>query len=73
MKKKPQKTDPRIRQRFDTELALTNDLLDVVQRLAISHGWRVALRSCYYAIMRVTSERGRKQLAEFLVDPNVGW
>jgi len=71
--KKKQKTDERIRQRFDTELAITNDILDLANRLAIHSGWRVALRTLYYVAMRISSDRGRKVLVEFLSDQNVGW
>lgn len=63
----------RIRTRIDHELALTADLLDIAQRIALGHGWRVAVRACYYVIMRIANERGRRQLAEYLIDPLVGW
>jgi len=62
----------RKRERFDTELALTADLLATAQRLAVYGGWRTAVRSLYYVISRI-SNRGRMQLAEFLADPNVSW
>ena len=58
----------RNRDRFDTELALTNDLLRTAQDLAIKCGWKVAVRALYYVLMR-TSDRGRKQLAEYLSEP----
>ena len=67
------KTTKRVREQFDTELALTNDLLNTAQRLAVGHGWHVATRVLYYVLMRVSSDRGRRQLAEFLSDTNVGW
>lgn len=62
----------RNRERIDTELALTSDLLATANRLACYGGWRVAVRALYYVMMRI-SNRGRHQLADFLSDPNVGW
>lgn len=56
----------RVRAKIDTELALTSDLLDIAQRLAGYRGWRVAVRALYYVLMRVSDDRGRKQLAAFL-------
>lgn len=61
----------RVREQFDPELALTNDIVQAAQRLACSHGWRVALRAVYYAAMRISESRGRKTLAEFLSE--AGW
>lgn len=66
-------TTTRVRERFDDELALTNDLLGTAQRLAVSHGWRVATRAIYYVLIRIVPDRGRRQLAEFLSDSTVGW
>lgn len=66
-------TIPRTRDRIDIELALTSDLLAVAQRIAVAYNWRVAVRCCYYVIMRVAGDRGRRQLAEFLVDDKVSW
>lgn len=63
----------RKRETIDHELALTSDLLATAQRLAVGHGWRVACRSLYYVLMRVSSDRGRRQLAEFLNDTQAGW
>lgn len=64
MKKRP---TTRVREKFDHELAITNDILALAQRLAYQHGgWRVALRALYYVVMRINSERGRKQYGEFL-------
>lgn len=62
------KTIERKRERIDTELALTADLLSTAQRLAVYGGWRTALRSLYYVVMRISSERGRKQLGEYLIN-----
>jgi predicted metal-dependent HD superfamily phosphohydrolase len=70
---KKQTTKERNREAFDTELALTNDMLAIAQRLAVYGGWRTAVRACYYVVMRISSDRGRKALAEFLADPGVGW
>lgn len=66
------KRTERNRERIDTELALTSDLLATAQRLAVYGGWRVAVRALYYVMMRI-SNRGRAQLADFLSDPSVGW
>lgn len=61
----------RKRETIDTELALTSDLLATAQRLAVYGGWRVAVQALYYVLMRVSSDRGRKQLAEFLNEPQI--
>lgn len=37
-------------------------------KLALYGGWKLAVRSLYYVLMRVSSERGRKQLATFLME-----
>lgn len=66
-------TIKRQRVRIDTELALTSDLLDAANRIALAYNWRVAVRACYYVIMRVAGDRGRRQLAEFLLDDKVSW
>lgn len=68
-----QKAVKRVREHFDTELALTNDLYQTAMKLACATNWRVAMRAVYYVAMRVGQERGRKQLAEFLTDERVGW
>lgn len=73
MKKKADKTKARDVARFDKELALTNDMLDIAHRLSMYGGWRVSCRAIYYVLMRVSDVRGRKQLAAFLDDSNVGW
>ena len=51
----------RIRETFDTELALTNDLYQMAMKLAIATSWRVAMRALYYVAMRIGGTRGRKQ------------
>lgn len=63
----------RKRERFDAELALTNDLYQAANLIACRFGWRVACRALYYVLTRICESRGRKQLAEFLDDDSAGW
>lgn len=71
--RKKKNTKPRVIANIDTELAMTSDLLATAQRLACYGGWRVAVRCLYYVLLRVSQDRGRKQLAEFLNDQSAGW
>lgn len=65
MKKKTE----RVVANIDTELALTNDLLAIAQRLAVYGGWRLASRQLLYVWMRIDMSRGRVALAAFLNEP----
>lgn len=58
----------RVREQFDRELALTNDIYQAAWKLAVYGGWKTALRALYYVAMRIGGERQRAEFAKFLSD-----
>lgn len=56
----------RTREQFDTEIALTNDLFQTAQRMAVACGWRVTVRQLLYVAVRIGGTLGRKAFVEYV-------
>jgi hypothetical protein len=70
-KKRSSRDARRVREKMDSQMAMTSDMVTLAQQMAVRFGWRWALFALYTAAIRISSTNGKKNLADLLSDG--GW